>query len=325
MTGQAATDDAAQPRIASIDQLRGYAILTMVFVNFVGRFDVTPWMLQHHKTGMSFNDTIAPIFIFVVGMGFRLSSARRTEAATMRQARLHAARRYVLLTLLGCLVYFGYFWDALTDIGIAGLLTLFLMDKPGGIRLAAAALFLGAYQALFSLTGYGQWVMAHSLNGGPLGPLSWGFILLMGTLAYDLIATRDRRRILIGCLAWGGGLSAVGWLLKIPWGPLKPEWPFSQYGMSAPYPLFATGLCFLTLLAFHRLCDVARWRVPHLTTLGKNPLALYLAHGVLLAMGLLILPDTASWPAIAGGFLAVYALLYGLARWLSLRGIVLKL
>jgi len=56
----------APQRILSIDQFRGYAVLTMIFVNFIGRFDLTPWMLKHHKVGMSFNDTIAPIFIFVV-------------------------------------------------------------------------------------------------------------------------------------------------------------------------------------------------------------------------------------------------------------------
>ncbi|HOT51781.1 MAG TPA: heparan-alpha-glucosaminide N-acetyltransferase domain-containing protein, partial [Candidatus Hydrogenedentes bacterium] len=172
-------------RIPSMDQFRGYAILTMIFVNFVGRFDATPWMLQHHRTGMSFNDTIAPIFIFVVGMGFRLSLLRRAEKIGIAAARKAAAWRYAKLTILGFIVYFGYFWDALSDIGVAGLLTLFLIDKSPAVRIAAAFGLLGAYQALFSLAGYGEWVMRESVNGGPLGPLSWAFILLMGTVAYD--------------------------------------------------------------------------------------------------------------------------------------------
>ena len=44
---------------------------------------------------------------------------------------------------------------------------------------------------------------ATRLDGGPLGPLSWVFCLLLGTVAYDLIATRNTRKIIVGCLAWG--------------------------------------------------------------------------------------------------------------------------
>ncbi|HNR33627.1 MAG TPA: heparan-alpha-glucosaminide N-acetyltransferase domain-containing protein [Candidatus Hydrogenedentes bacterium] len=312
-------------RIPSMDQFRGYAILTMIFVNFVGRFDATPWMLQHHRTGMSFNDTIAPIFIFVVGMGFRLSLLRRAEKIGIAAARKAAAWRYAKLTILGFIVYFGYFWDALSDIGVAGLLTLFLIDKSPAVRIAAAFGLLGAYQALFSLAGYGEWVMRESVNGGPLGPLSWAFILLMGTVAYDALNEGGTGAILRRCMAWGLALSAAGWLLKMPWPGVKPEWPFTQYGMSAPYPLYATGLCFLTLLAFHLLCDVGRVRLPHLTILGENPLALYLLHGVLILIGHLILNADASPRAIVTGFIVIYAICYAFAVVLRRKKIIFKI
>jgi len=312
-------------RIASIDQFRGYAILGMVFVNFVSRFDATPWMLKHHRFGMSYNDTIAPIFMFVVGMGFRLSLMRHIETVGLRTARIDAAKRYLILTLIGAVVYFGYFWDALTDIGIGGLLALPLMDKSRGIRVLGAAASLALFQCLFSLTPYGDWLMANSLNGGPLGPLSWASILLAGSVAYDMIAAGTRREIVLACLGWGLGLAALGFILKAEWPGIKPAWPFSQYGMTAPYPLYATGLAFLTYLAFYLICDVAGWRLPHLTVLGENPLALYAVHGILIAIGLLILKDSAPVPAIVAGTIVLYLCCYALARWLHHKKIFFKI
>lgn len=308
-----------------MDQFRGYAILGMIAVNFISRFDVTPWMLRHHRVGMSYNDTIAPLFIFVVGMGFRLSFLRRSERDGPWATRRAAAKRYGFLTLLGLAIYWGYFWDALSDIGLAGLLALPLMHTAPWVRVVAGAACLGAYQAIFSLTGYGEHVMTASFNGGPFGPLSWVFILLLGTVAYDLVAGGGSRRIAAGCLGWGIGLSVAGWVLRAPWPGVKPAWPFSQYGMSAPYPLYATGLCFLALLGFHWFCDVRGFQFPHLAVLGRNPLVMYLAHGVAIGIGLLLFPNDARWFVVLLGFALVYGLCYALALWMDRKGVIVKI
>lgn len=167
--------------------------------------------------------------------------------------------------------------------------------------------------------------MNNSLNGGPLGPLSWASILLFGSVAYDLIATHDTRKIVAGCLSWGIGLSLLGWLLRAEWPGIKAFWPFSQYGMSAPYPVYATGLCFLTLLFFYLACDQWNLRFPHLTLLGENPLVLYLVHGALLAIGEAILPDSASLPVVVVGFVVIYTICYATAYVLHRRGMIVKL
>ncbi len=307
-----------------MDQFRGYAILTMIFVNSVGRFDLTPWMLKHHRVGMSFNDTVAPIFIFVVGMGFRLSLLRTVSKAGLAAARRAALRRYAILFGIGFAAYFGYFWDALTDIGAAGFLALPFMDKKPATRIAAAAVYLAIYQCAYSWLGYGEWVMAHSINGGPLGPLSWAFMLLMGTVAYDILALQDPRRVLTRFAVWGVALVALGWAIRAPWPGLKPIWHFSQYGMSAPYPLYATGLCFLTLLAFYVLCDLGGRRLPHLTILGENPLVLYAAQAILVPASEWMWPNQGRMPQIAVGLLCVYGLCYGLAWTLHRNRIIVK-
>ncbi len=316
-------------RIAAIDQLRGYAIFGMILVNFLGHFDAMPWTLKHHHYGFSYADSIAPLFIFIVGLGFRMSFQRRAAALGTSAARRAAVRRYAILIGLG-LIYGGFdlragVWDALMDIGCAGMLTLLIIDRAAWVRIAAATLFLSGYQAIFTLTAYGQWVVPNSIDGGPLGPLSWVFIFLMGTLAHDLMASRTSRRFVMWCCILAVLLGIPGWLLRLEWPGIKAEWPFTQYGMSAPYPIAASGLCFLTLAGFYALCDMAGIQLPHLTVLGRNPLVLYLVQAVITGIGKVTLPATLPASYALCGFAAAYALCYGVARTLHRKGIIVKI
>ena len=64
---------AAQPtparadRIASLDQFRGYTVVGMLLVNFLGGYKAVPALLKHHNTYCSYADTIMPQFLFAVG------------------------------------------------------------------------------------------------------------------------------------------------------------------------------------------------------------------------------------------------------------------
>lgn len=308
-----------------MDQFRGFAILMMIFVNHVGDFDSMPWMLHHHREGMSINDIVAPIFLFVVGMGFRLSFVRRAKKDGLAHARWSTAGRYLFLTVLGAAIYHGYWWDALTDIGLGGLLALWFMERRPQVRVRAACAYLAIFQVIFSFTGYGAWVMEHSLNGGPLGPLSWAFPMLMGSLASDFVAGRNLRRITHSFVAWGLILSASGWLLRMRWPGLKAAWPFTAYGMSAPYPLFATGLCFFLLLGFVMLCDRFHLQVPHLSILGLNPLVLYIMQLVVIEVTHWVIPGNASIPMVLLTFIPIYLVHYLLAWFLHRKRIIIKI
>ena len=166
--------------------------------------------------------------------------------------------------------------------------------------------------------------MGHSINGGPLGPLSWVFILLAGTLAWDLVETARPSRILLGCIAGALFFSVAGWALRAPWPEVKVFWPFSQYGMTAPYTLYSTGLCFLTVLAFYLFCDLCKIRFPYLTVLGYNPLVLYLLQALLVLLADLTVPETAPWPVALGTFLTVCLSCFGVAFWLFRTGRIIK-
>src|SRR5262245_51633367 len=99
--------EAASPgsRIASLDQFRGYTVLGMLFVNFLGGYRAIHPVFQHHNTYCSYADTIMPQFFLAVGFAFRLVILRRLASQGPRAAYGHAARRSLGLILLGLVLY----------------------------------------------------------------------------------------------------------------------------------------------------------------------------------------------------------------------------
>ena len=74
-------------RLTSLDQFRGYTVLGMFFVNFVGGYTAVPAVFHHHHTYCSYADTIMPQFLLAVGFGMRLSFLRRRERAIAAPAK----------------------------------------------------------------------------------------------------------------------------------------------------------------------------------------------------------------------------------------------
>ncbi|NUN95312.1 MAG: DUF1624 domain-containing protein [Candidatus Omnitrophica bacterium] len=306
-------------RIESLDQLRGYTIFGMILVNFLGNFRSMPELFRHHRESYSYADTIAPLFLFIVGMGFRLSFQRRVAKEGITAARWASAKRYSILILIGVVVYNPFewrdWWDALVDIGFSGLLALPFIDKSARVRLAAAWGYLLLYQALFTWSPYGANQMTGNgfIDGGPLGPLSWVFNLLLGTLAYDWIESGMGAALLKRALAWGLALSLLGVAFHLEWPGIKSAWPFSQRYMTMPYTLLSTGLAFFAFASFHWLCDIKRGRLPHLTVLGMNPLVIYIFHMLLMgAQRDWIERGAPAWKAL-GLFACFYLICYAVA------------
>lgn len=363
-----AVETGANKRIVCVDQLRGYAIFGMLLVNakglffepvetylkdssFLAAFENFTYQISHHTTTFTYADTIAPLFVFVVGMGMRLSWLRRSRGGTPAENRKALVKRYFLLVLVGFAIYTGWLWDALTDIGLAGLLAIPLIDKKPRTRVIAAFAFVIAYQCIHSLTSYGTWSMTGkfleadpdhvpllvrlvplhdalfdvTLNGGPLGPMSWVMMLLFGTLAYDFMAEKNEKKFMAQCAAWGVGLCALGYALHVQWGDIKPEWPFSARYMTAPFPLWSTGLCFLQLLAFYLICDKLSVRIPTFTSVGMNPLILYIFQSLFLDVADSFAPDQLSLITGTIGFFVFWALIAGAAYYMHQRKIYIKL
>jgi predicted acyltransferase len=110
------------------------------------------------------------------------------------------------------------------------------------------------------------------------------------------------------------------------WPGIKAAWPFSAYCMTAPYPLWASGLCFLTLLVFYGLCEILNIRIPHLSILGQNPLVIYILQYLILDSAERSVPkDTSFLPGVLAGFAVFYAVCYGSAYFLHRKNISIKL
>lgn len=232
--------DQSPNRIASLDQFRGFTVLGMFLVNFVGSYAAiksTLPVLCHHHTYCSYADTIMPQFFFAVGFGYRMTFLKRWQAHGVRTAYGHAIKRAFALILLGFIVHHldgrydtwtkleelgwrGFFRDSfqrnffqtLTHIGITSLWVLPVIAARPSVRIAYAVASAVLFHWL-SERGYYDWVMKRpGIDGGPLGFLTWTLPLTAGTLAFDVLAGKKRpvARLLIG----GALLMVLGYALS---------------------------------------------------------------------------------------------------------------
>src|SRR5438445_10464675 len=98
---------ATSSRIVSLDQFRGYTIVGMILVNFIGDFAVSPPVLQHHNTYFSYADTIMPGFHFAVGFALRLILLKHLPTLGPRRAYASIVRVGVGLALLYIVLEFA--------------------------------------------------------------------------------------------------------------------------------------------------------------------------------------------------------------------------
>jgi predicted acyltransferase len=228
------------PRLASLDQFRGYTVAGMWVVNFLGSFAVTPAVLKHHHCYCSYADTIMPQFLFAVGFSLRLTFGRRAREQGLPAAYRRVARRLAALALLAVVLYtlglnqatwgrlaeagvWGalgelakrHWFQTLLHIAVTSLWILPVLRASAAVRVAYLLVSAGAHVALSTWFNF-AWVNSPPLgiDGGPLGFLTWSIPALVGTLACDAMAgpgARPRPRRL---LAWGVALMALGYALS---------------------------------------------------------------------------------------------------------------
>jgi predicted acyltransferase len=205
-------------RIVALDQFRGYTVLGMFVVNFVGSFKAVPAVLKHHHTYCSYADTIMPQFFLAVGFAYRLTLLRRLERDGRWAAYAHVIRRSLGLILLGIVLYglgkgpaaWAEFtgpqlgpalrqglkrevFQTLTHIGVTSLWVLPVM-AAGPLPRVAFLLGSSLLHLWLSDRFYYAWVNAPpvGIDGGPLGFLTWTVPLLVGSLACDAVLREQR-------------------------------------------------------------------------------------------------------------------------------------
>jgi predicted acyltransferase len=339
-------------RIASLDQFRGYTVVGMLLVNFIGGFNATLPIFKHHNTYCSYADTIMPQFFFAVGFAYRLTFLRRRAALGMRSASSAVVRRCLGLILIGLVMYHldgsVKTWEELKALGVRGFFTTAFAREPFqtlvhialtslwilpviGARPLTRAVFLTGSAGIhlwLSSRFYFEWAWTRPvIDGGPLGFLSWTIPTLVGSLAYDAIATRKGGEVPLLLTAWslvlmglGYGLSCVGGMpAALPFWPANRPvdlWTMSQRTGSISYLTFSAGFSLLVYAAFVVACDWGRLRVGLFRTFGTNALAAYILHGMVAGAVKPYVPSDSP-----GGYVAAAFGLYLLINYVLIRGL----
>jgi predicted acyltransferase len=202
-------------RLESLDQFRGYTVAGMFLVNFLGSYVLVTGQfpnLKHHNTFCSYADTIMPQFFFAVGFGFRLTLLKRLQTEGVWSAYSRVVQRIFGLLLIAIFVHGldGEYksWSDLTATGWVNVLaaafkrnyfqtlTHIALASLWVVPVIAAGMrwrlvyFLGsgALHLVVSYLGYYQWVHEYrGIDGGWLGFVSWGMVVLAGSFAYDFV------------------------------------------------------------------------------------------------------------------------------------------
>ena len=275
-------------RLESIDQFRGFAIVTMVLANFTSGIHTIPAWLHHAPdVGLTLPDLVAPFFIFAIGLTYGLSMQQRASRDGWVKTLEHSFCRFMAILGIGSLMItigLAYLndptminWGVLQSIGVAGLMTVLVIRLPTLWRLGAGAVVLGGYQVL--LDRYWVDVTIRSPHGGLQGALAWGAMLILSTVLADLFHDVAR-----GCKVYPWASLAV---LALGVG-LAFLFPVSKHRVSSSYVIITLGVSALVFWGFHLLNEGLRVRVPLLSAWGQNPLLLYLLHYI--GIGLFFLP-----------------------------------
>lgn len=287
-------------RVLSIDAFRGLTISAMVFVNTVGGFESIPaWSRHAVDFGLTYVDLVAPFFIFAIALTFGLSFRKHRASEGARETYLRVLRRYFALLGMGMVgsivatpTALLFNWGVLQAIGIAGVVTLLVIQVPRVPRALVAALLLVAYQLVLPLeisiagtpTSVSDLVFA-DVHGGLVGGVGWAGMMVMGTCVAEALERRQWRQFaILGAILAAAGACLHGiWLLAGQPG----AWGISKERVTMAYVLVSTGLAALVFYGTWLVYD--HWAVTggtsrFLQPQGRNAIFLYLLHGALVSL-----------------------------------------
>ena len=351
-------------RIVSLDQFRGYTVAGMLFVNFLGGYQVVPAVFKHHNTYCSYADTIMPQFFFAVGFAYRLTFLRRLVNGGFSLAAAAVIKRNIGLFLLGFVLYHldggVKSWAELQKLGIHGFLNqafrreifqtlvhiaitsiwiLPVIASGVSVRIVFMIFSAGLHLWLSSIF-YFDWAWKTPvIDGGQLGFLSWTIPTLVGSLAYDAVSRdHDGPSLLPKLAGWsvvlmfvGYGLSCLGGIVAAP--PFVPPapshevnlWTMSQRTGSIAYLTFSAGFSLLVFALFVLICDRWGWHFALFRIFGQNALAAYIIHPIVAAAVKPYLPSDAPGWYVAAGFSIYFGICVILNRYLEKHELFLKL
>lgn len=274
----------AQPRIASIDALRGTTVAAMLLVNDPGDWDHVYWPLDHAAwNGATPTDFIFPMFLFVLGVSIALAIVPRLEQGRVREVLRNAALwRALRIIALGLAINLLAAWllpgrdmrwpGVLQRIGVCfAVVALLAIYTPRRAWWCVLVGLLVAYTLiLWSGATLDKWNnIADRVDTAVFGRQVWdfnratgqghdpeGLVSTLGALATSLLGLiagvwlRERRwRLLLpGAVA----LIALGWVWHL-------QLPINKNLWTPSFVLWTGGWSALVLLGFRWLVDTRGW------------------------------------------------------------------
>jgi predicted acyltransferase len=309
-------------RLLSLDTLRGFVMFWIVggvelieglhtaFANRVTaallyELNHTPWK------GLRFYDCIWPTFMLLAGVSIPFSLAKRAGFETRGQIILRAARRALVLFLLGSLresismgsPYLLELSSALQPIAIAYFAAVLLAQTPRWVKFATAAGIWAGYALLLAFVGapgipagtYGfnrnlvnyvdvrllpehwtHWRYASEGWGTILSTIPTVSTTILGLLVGELLLSpRTQAQKLRAMIALGLVCLAFGFALS-------PIVPIVMKMWTTSYGLASAGWACLMLAGFYWLIDVKsnnRWTLA-LAVFGANSIFIYMFSSI---------------------------------------------
>lgn len=303
------------PRLRSLDVFRGLAVAAMIVVNNPGTdTGIYPALIHSAWDGWTFADTIAPAFLWIVGLSMAIGTAARLERGHGRGKIIgHAMRRAVVLFACGLFVDAFPVFD-LANLQLTGLLQeiavsyafafliFVLANWPG--QLLAVVLLNAAYVALMVLypvpgcdagpwdvrcnvARYANETLLHghlwhsqALNDpdGLVTVLPATTTVLLGALTGRLLRfDSEKRRLTTILMASGAALIAAGQLLA--------NWiPINKVLWTSSYVALMAGISSIAFAMLYWAIDIRKtgaWLRPF-EILGMNALAAYMLSRIVL-------------------------------------------
>jgi len=285
LTETAESSDKLKVRFLSIDVFKGLTVVLMVIVNTLAIYENVPtWSKHAGDFGLTYVDLIAPFFVFMLALNMNISYQKRKEKFGRKKAMLRYIRRFLIFIGIGFFltIYIGpggfYFrWGTFQVLGMSGLLLLPLIELKPFLKLSVAVIIMILHQ--FILFTPLSSIIYESIEGGILGALSWGSMMIFSSfLAEALTKGKDKVKIyfLFGgliCVVLGFGF---GFILGI-----------SRAYISLPYIIVSVGISSLIYYILYYIFEV--WaknreflkKEKFFSVIGKNAFMLYLIHVVI--------------------------------------------
>lgn len=310
-------------RLESLDALRGFDMFLIIggthfissFIHAMG-WESMSWLTDQFRHvpwhGLTFEDVIFPLFLFMVGvsMVYSVASSRR-KGMSKKEIYWKAFKRMILLSILG-IIYknrpLHFDWDqiryvsVLGRIGVTGFLaTLILLNTTwrGRIYWLAGILILYWAAVLFiPVPGYGAGDLSQEGNlvtyihsyivpgrlidgiydeNGYFTHIPAVGLVLMGTLASSLLRSSKAEMQKVAWLAGAGGVAIV---IGVLW---NFHFPINKHLWSSSFIMVTGGISFLFMAVFYLVIDVwgyKKWAFPF-KVIGLNSIFIYMASALI--------------------------------------------